>query len=477
MYLRHCEQLAKSGRASRTTLAVMVAAPAGKVMYRRRNLQVYGQQQTNGAALDIHFFLRQRTAFIRRHYDVCVAAFDERKRLIEGAEPPFDDPRYSEDGEPAFLEEWFDADASIQLVGISCVSLLSDALKLYLNLLVHRQLRFVFTEQEAKRLKKQFVATYRDALGEIYAIDWANTGIDFAVIEQVMLARNRGQHGTHLTSFLLTHDDRTLASHPVPFFISAEESQSLDGPGATLGGFLNPTIAITRDTLFAAIGEVEKLGDWIEANGERALPWLEAQRAARTEARADADDPAGWPRLLPGFATYLAEAAQRADGLRLDEPRLQISIELSRLGDDEYRQSLLSRASAWRAGSGRSTIYVFSYDDPVPQELVSTLRNAADGSLRGIDEARSFPKCNACGESRCLYVGHSFKAETRLRDHLGFGAPGTSSLHLSYWDGHPHHSITFTAYRLPSHDKLLAQLLEEYLWYELKPLLGKRGGR
>ena len=28
-----------------------------------------------------------------------------------------------------------------------------------------------------------------------------------------------------------THDDRTLASHPVPFFISAEESQSLDGTG------------------------------------------------------------------------------------------------------------------------------------------------------------------------------------------------------------------------------------------------------
>ena len=46
-----------------------------------------------------------------------------------------------------------------------------------------------------------------------------------------MLACNRGQHGTDLTSFLLTHDDRTLASHPVPFFISAEESQSLDGTG------------------------------------------------------------------------------------------------------------------------------------------------------------------------------------------------------------------------------------------------------
>ncbi len=427
--------------------------------------------------MDIHFFLKQRTEFIGRHYDVCVASFDEQKRLIDAEAPPFDDPPYSEDGEPAYLEEWYDADTSIQLVGISCVSLLSDALKLYLNLLQHRQLRFVFTDQEAKRLKKHFVAVYRDALGEIYATDWSDTGIDFAVIEQVMLARNRGQHGTDLTSFLLTHDDRTLASHPVPFFISAEESRSLDGTGAALGRSLNPTIAISRDALFAAIGEVEKLGDWIEANSERTLPWLAAQRTGQSEAPADGDDPAGWPKLLPSFATYLAEAARRADGLRLDEPRLQILIELSQLDDAEYRQSILLRASAWRARSDRSAIYVFSYDRPVPQKLVSTLRNAADRALRGIDEARCFPKCNARSESRCLYIGHSYKVETRLRDHLGFGTPGTSSLHLKHWDGHPHDAITFTAYRLPSHDRLLAQLLEEYLWDELKPLLGKRGGK
>ena len=266
--------------------------------------------------MDIHFFLRQRTDFIRRHYDVCVAAFDEQKRLIEAKEPPFHDQSDNEDGEPPYLAEWFDADASIQLVGISCVSLVSDALKLYLNLLQHRQLRFVFTEQEAKRLKSQFVATYRDALGEIYVTDWSDAGIDFAVIEQVMLARNRGQHGTDLTSFLLTHDDRTLAKHPVPFFISASESRSLDGTGAALGGFLNPTIAVTRDTLFAAIAEVEKLGDWIEANGERTLPWLEAQRAARKNALPPPNDPADWPRLLPGFATYLAEAGGRAKRMR-----------------------------------------------------------------------------------------------------------------------------------------------------------------
>lgn len=117
--------------------------------------------------MDILFFLKLRTDFIRRHYNVCVAALLEKKRLIEAAEPPFNDPPYSEDGEPAYLEEWMDADTSIQLVGVSCVSLLSDALKLYLNLLQRRQLRFVFDDQEARRLKKDFLATYREPFAHL----------------------------------------------------------------------------------------------------------------------------------------------------------------------------------------------------------------------------------------------------------------------------------------------------------------------
>jgi hypothetical protein len=357
------------------------------------------------------------------------------------------------------------------------VSLLSEALKLYLNLLQRRQLRFSFAASEAKRLKTQFVATYRDALGEIFATDWSDSDIDFAVIEQVMLARNRGQHATDLTSFHLTHDAHTLARHPTPFFVNAFEAESLEGTGVPLGGLLAPTVAITRDKLFSAIGEVEKLAGWIEANGERALPWLEARRAARRAAAGHPDDPAAWPRLLPAFATHLAEAAARAEVMRLDEPRLQLAIELSRLGDVQYREALIGEAKSWRSGSDRSTIYVFSYEDAVPQGLVSTLRNAADGALRQMGEPRGFPKCNASGDSRCLYVGHSFKVEVRLRDHLGFGTAGTSSLHLNHWDGHPHETLTFTAYRLSSDDRLLAQLLEEYLWDELKPLLGKRGGK
>lgn len=188
-------------------------------------------------------------------------------------------------------------------------------------------------------------------------------------------------------------------------------------------------------------------------------------------------DPTTWPTLLPSFAGYLGDAATRARSLQLDEPALQLAIEVARLDEAAYRNELFAAARDWRAGSRRSAIYVFSFENPVPQALITDLRNAANIALRDSDEKRAFPKCNASGESLCLYVGHSYGIETRLRDHFGFGTPSTSALNLKHWEGHPTDILTFTAYRLAAPDKLLAQLLEEYLWDQLRPLFGKRGGK
>ncbi len=188
-------------------------------------------------------------------------------------------------------------------------------------------------------------------------------------------------------------------------------------------------------------------------------------------------EPTSWPVLLPNFAAHLSAAAERARDMKLDEPALRLSIEMARLGDADYRTSLVGEARAWRGARDRSTIYVFSSEAPIPQDLINMLRNGANEALRDIGQRRGFAKCNAREAGVCLYVGHSRTIEVRLRDHLGFGAAGTSSLQLSHWDGHPFETLTFTAYRLAVADDLLAQLLEEYLWDELAPLLGKRGGK
>ncbi len=80
--------------------------------------------------MEVNEFLKLRTAFIRGYYELSVEPFQEIIRKIEGGEDPYEPP-YSEDGEPPFLDEWIRAKTSIEITGATCVSMLSEALKLY----------------------------------------------------------------------------------------------------------------------------------------------------------------------------------------------------------------------------------------------------------------------------------------------------------------------------------------------------------
>src|SRR5260370_34625280 len=134
--------------------------------------------------MDIAFFLKRRTEFIRYFYLECAKSFSDIQHRIEHGLPLFDDHPYSEDSEPAFLEEWMNAAAGIELVGRSCVALLSDALKIYFNTLQHRIIGFSFAAAEIPgRPKRSFVGIYREALGEILETDWCDSGINFELIE------------------------------------------------------------------------------------------------------------------------------------------------------------------------------------------------------------------------------------------------------------------------------------------------------
>ena len=80
--------------------------------------------------MDILFFLRRRTEFIRGFYDAASEPFRERIRKIEAGEEPFAPP-YSEDGDPPYELEWNEAVTSKEILGRSCISMLSAALQLY----------------------------------------------------------------------------------------------------------------------------------------------------------------------------------------------------------------------------------------------------------------------------------------------------------------------------------------------------------
>ncbi|MBK9784519.1 MAG: hypothetical protein IPP59_10205 [Betaproteobacteria bacterium] len=80
--------------------------------------------------MDVQYFLNRRVNFIRQFYEMAAAPFIERKRQIEAEEEPFVPP-YSEDPEPAFLEEWLEAEESLQVIGRTCISMLAAVFHLY----------------------------------------------------------------------------------------------------------------------------------------------------------------------------------------------------------------------------------------------------------------------------------------------------------------------------------------------------------
>ncbi len=231
--------------------------------------------------MDVVYFLKERTKFIRFYYDQTVIPFAEIKHQIENYLPPFDNPPYSEGPEPPYFDEWVDADTAIRIAGLSCVSLLSDSLKLYFRTLQRRIIGFSFPDKdsEKKAFKKGFVTAYTGILGAILDTDWSNCPADLKIIEQVVLARNRGQHGGDLTSFRVSYDKHTLKKHPRPFFANEQERELWTEVGGTAtSSLLMPSVEVTPEALFAAIEQVERLADFIEGRMDKAADWRMGRR-------------------------------------------------------------------------------------------------------------------------------------------------------------------------------------------------------
>jgi hypothetical protein len=224
--------------------------------------------------MDAVYYLKKRTGFIRFYYEESAKPFGDIQLKIDRGLSPYDDPPWSDDGEPPFLEEWGDAKTGIDILGHSCVSLLSDTLKLYFQTLQKRVIGFGLSrEEESIANQHGFVAAYKAALGYVLDTDWTDCPARFDVIEQVVLARNRSQHGGDLRSFEVSHDGKTLKKHPRPFFASEVEWKTWKDNGGDVDSFFAPTIEITRENLFAAIQETEALADWIEGRMEKAWEW------------------------------------------------------------------------------------------------------------------------------------------------------------------------------------------------------------
>jgi hypothetical protein len=125
-------------------------------------------------------------------------------------------------------------------------------------------------------------------------------------------------------------------------------------------------------------------------------------------------------------------------------------------------------------------IYVFALAKPsvtLLEDMLSAFAGARD--FQDTDEYGG--KKNLCkpntisGATRAIYVGRSYKPRDRLKQHLSESSSGTYAIHFATWASELEIDVEFSLYRFSGLGNRVIQVLEDGLWDNLQPLLGKRG--
>lgn len=215
--------------------------------------------------MDVNFFLKKRTSFIRQFYDNASFPFLERKRKIELEEEPFI-PIDSESEEPPFLEEWIEADDSLHVLGYTCISMLSSTLYNYLETWEKMQFRLP-VDGSLKPLfkKKGWINGYKGYFQKNFDIYFDQAPIDLQLLEEIVLARNRIQHPEYLYKLRPNYIQKDIPKLQHPFFVDDTEMKISGNVEDSESAWLfPPSINVTKDKLFEAISEVDKFSDWLE---------------------------------------------------------------------------------------------------------------------------------------------------------------------------------------------------------------------
>lgn len=216
--------------------------------------------------MDVLHFFRERTRFIRQFYDTAAGPFDGIMKAIEDGLPPFDNPPYSEDGEPAYLVEWLEASEGREVLGRTCLSMLSPALLLFFRTW-EKQIGVQWENGERKKaFQKGFVEGYINCYEQVLRISRRDCPADLGLVEQITLARNRDQHPEEITSMRVTHSKADREKHTSLFFMSEQDRSMFSDADLANLSFLSPAVHVSRDQLYVAIEETEKLAGWLDSH-------------------------------------------------------------------------------------------------------------------------------------------------------------------------------------------------------------------
>ena len=244
---------------------ILIAYDANLSIFSPANSGLLLTVETMG--MDVLFFLQLRTKFIRDFYIEASFPFTERKRKIEVGEEPFVPP-YSEEGEPAFLDEWEQADESLDVLGQMCISMLAATLQLYIKESINELHSLYGTdvgrpEENKATFKHGWVNGYRVLFRERFNIEWEKGPSNLGLFEEIVLARHRFQHPETISSLTVYQSDHDAAKHPRSFF--ADEAEMRFFADDELAEFVRPCrLSVTKEKLFAAIDEVDQFCAWLE---------------------------------------------------------------------------------------------------------------------------------------------------------------------------------------------------------------------
>ena len=214
--------------------------------------------------MDVLFFLKERTKFIRHFYETAGEPFRETIRQIEAGESPWDNPPYSENGEPPYLNEWIESDEGLEVLGRACISMLSPSIQLYFKTW-ESELGISWDQGERERaFKKGFLPGYMICFSDVLGLSWDDCPADLVLIEQITLARNRDQHPEHITAMRVDHTRKDREQNPHLFFVSETERKIYSDPELDGMYWMSPSVHVSREMLFTAIEQVETLAEWLE---------------------------------------------------------------------------------------------------------------------------------------------------------------------------------------------------------------------
>jgi len=209
--------------------------------------------------MDILAGLRDKLRFIERHYAAASAPFRVTKRKIDAGEEPFEpppfDPETATDFEPPFLEQWQEANESLNIEGQAALKLVQGALREYLSSFV------ALYGVPLTASGKNWLQRYKKHFLDTYGIAWEAGPVPLDELEEVNLARNDVEHGGEPFGMTRRQSKEHELRFPAGLFVDEGDTQVFQASGH----FWPRRIEVTDAGLKEAIRRVETFCEFLDA--------------------------------------------------------------------------------------------------------------------------------------------------------------------------------------------------------------------